>query len=90
MKTPTTQLQQVLSHLIKEGSVSIKQFFYLPAFRTRVSDLNIKHGLILDSSEREKGKNIHGNTYSFPIHKLPTDQKKRAIELYKELTCSIK
>ena len=86
MTKPTTQMQEVLFELIKEGKCSIKQFFYMCGFRTRISELNLKYGLILDSSERSAGKNINGNSFSFPIHKLPKDQKKRAIELYKKLT----
>ena len=86
MKKPTTHIQEVLYELITEGQCSIKQFFYMCGFRTRISELNLKHGLILDSSERMKELSCHGNMYSFPIHKLPKDQRKRAIELYNELT----
>ena len=86
MNKPKTQLQEVLFELINEGKCSIRQFFFMCGFRTRISELNLKHGLSLDSSEREKEINTHGNTYSYPIHKLPKSQRKSAIEIYKQLT----
>lgn len=69
-KQPKTSEQEVLLTLILQGQVSIFDFPYLSGFRTRVSQLQNKHGLSLDRT-LEKSCNKFGNTYNYAIHKLP-------------------
>ena len=40
MNTPQTTEQEILLHLIENGSVSIFDFPYLSGFRTRISNVN--------------------------------------------------
>jgi hypothetical protein len=88
MKKPKTQKQEILYDLINEGSCSIEKFFYMCGFRTRISELKLKHGLNLDSSIKAIGKSKHGNVYTFHIHKLLEKDKAKAIEIYNELARS--
>ena len=83
LKPPKTSTQEVLYTLIKKGYVSIFEFPYLSGFRTRVSDLNLKHNLNLERITSVRN-NKFGNSYTYAIHKVRDKQK--AIELYKELT----
>ena len=85
MKKPKTQKQEILYDLINEGSCSIEKFFYMCGFRTRISELKLKHGLNLDSSTKANGKSKHGNVYTFHIHKLLEKDKAKAIEIYNQL-----
>lgn len=79
-----TSGQEVLLTLILQGHVSIFDFPYLSGFRTRVSQLQTVHGLSLDRV-MDKRCNKFGNTYSYAIHKLPEEQKEKAILLYNKL-----
>ena len=81
---PKTSEQEVLLTLILQGHVSIFDFPYLSGFRTRVSQLQTVHGLSLDRV-MDKRCNKFGNTYSYAIHKLPKEQKEKAIKLYYKL-----
>ena len=85
MKKPKTQKQEILHDLINEGSCSIEKFFYMCGFRTRISELKLKHGLTIDSSIKANGKSKHGNVYTFHIHKLLEKDKEKAIEIYNQL-----
>jgi len=81
---PKTSEQEVLLTLILQGYVSIFDFPYLSGFRTRVSQLQTVHGLSLDRV-MDKRCNKFGNTYSYAIHKLPEEQKEKAVLLYNKL-----
>jgi len=86
---PTTSQEEVLLTLILQGHVSIFDFPYLSGFRTRVSNLVVIYGLklnrVLDSRF-----NKYGNTYQYAIHKLPTEEKEKAILLYQKLNKNYK
>lgn len=86
---PTTSAEEVLLTLILQGYVSIFDFPYLSGFRTRVSNLCLIHGLklnrVLDSRT-----NKFGNSYQYAIHKLPAEEKEKAILLYQKLNKNYK
>jgi len=81
---PKTSEQEVLLTLITQGHVSIFDFSYLSGFRTRVSQLQTVHGLLLDRV-MDSRCNKFGNTYSYAIHRLPESEKEKAIVLYNKL-----
>lgn len=81
---PTTSTEEVLLTLITQGHVSIFDYPYLSGFRTRVSNLCLVHGLKLDRV-LDKRTNKFGNVYSYAIHKLPKEEKEKAINLYKKI-----
>ena len=83
LANPKTNTQEILLTLIDKGKVSIFDFSYLSSFRTRVSEINRKHGLELQSVYKTN-KNKFGNSYSYVEHIL-TDREK-AIEIYKKLS----
>lgn len=83
-KYPRTSEQEVLLTLITQGHVSIFDFSYLSGFRTRVSQLQTVHGLFLERI-LDKRTNKFGNTYSYAIHRLPSSEKEKAINLYNKL-----
>lgn len=81
---PNTSTQEVLLHLILFGTASIIDFSTLSGFRTRISNIILKHGLFL---EREWifAFNKFGNQIKYAKHSLPDNQKEKAIEIYKKL-----
>lgn len=81
---PKTSEQEVLLTLILQGHVSIFDFNYLSGYRTRVSQLQLVHGLNLTRVTATRC-NKFGNTYVYAIHKLPESEKQKAIELYNKL-----
>ena len=81
MKTPQTTEQEILLHLIENGSVSIFDFPYLSGFRARISSLKAKFVPI--ESSKLTSINKYGRTYSFAMHRLIDKQK--AIDLYEKL-----
>jgi len=81
---PTTSEQEVLLNLILQGHSSIFDFPYLSGYRTRISELQTKKGLFLERT-LAKRFNKFGNVYTYAIHKLPSYQKDKAIELYNSL-----
>ena len=83
MNLPTTNIQEVLYTLIKQGHVSIFDFPYLSGFRTRVSELRLEHNLEIESISLNRC-NKFGNHYSYKLHRLK--DREQAIELYKKLT----
>ena len=86
---PTTSQEEVLLTLILQGRVSIFDFPWLSGFRTRVSNLQLVHGLKLERVLDSRA-NKFGNVYSYAIHKLPTEEKENAIALYKKLNKNYK
>lgn len=81
---PTNNIQEILLHLIVEKNVSIFDFSYLSSFRTRVSDIQIKHGIFLERVFQTK-YNKFGNAYSYAVHTLPDSQLEKAKSLYFQL-----
>ncbi len=84
-KHPKTNQQEILLTLITNGKVSLFDFPYLVSFRTRVSDLQLKHGIFLERV-RENKTNKFGNVYSYVIYGLPESSYEKAVELYHELS----
>lgn len=83
MNLPTTNTQEILYTLINQGHVSIFDFPYLSGFRTRVSELRLKHGLDIDPVNVTRC-NKFGNAYTYKLHKLK--DKEQAINLYNQLS----
>lgn len=78
---PGSNRQEVLYTLIKNGKVSIQDFPKLSGFRTRVSELRLDFGLILEPISA-KGKNKFGRTITFIEHHLLEDHIEDAIAIY--------
>lgn len=81
-KPPKTSKSEILLHLILFGSVSIKNFSTLSGFRTRISDLILDHGLILER-EWVHAFNKFGNRIKYANHIMPESQRNKAVEIYK-------
>jgi len=81
---PKSNIQEVLLTLILQGSVSIFDFPTLSGFRTRVSNLGKKYNLKLET-QMIKRNNKFGNPYRYALHKLPADEKEKAIEIYNKM-----
>lgn len=81
---PTTNIEEVLLTLITKGNVSIFDFSTLSGFRSRVSNLVCKYGLKLETQMIERN-NKFGNRYKYGLHRLPEEEKEKAIALYKKL-----
>jgi hypothetical protein len=81
---PKTNLQEVLLTLILQGNVTLFNFPVMAGFRTRVSDLVLKHGLNLKTTKAQRC-NKFGNSYTYHIHKLPAIEKDKAIEIYNKM-----
>ena len=83
MKNPKTNTQEVLNTLITQGHVSILDYPYLSGFRTRVSELQLKHGVGI-RTEKNTAKNKFGNVFVYHKHYL-TDLE-NAKKIYNEMT----
>lgn len=88
LQLPKTNIQEVLYTLIAQGYVSIFDFPYMSGFRTRVSNLNLQYGLKINRVTDTRN-NKFGNSYTYAIHKLPKEEKEKAIELYKKISKDI-
>ena len=84
MKPPKTSKAEVLYTLINSGSVSIMTFPYLSSFRTRLSDLRLKHGLVIKRTFKTK-LNKFKNPYTYTVHRLEKSQIEKAIKIYNEI-----
>jgi len=84
---PKSSEQEVLLTLILQGHVSLFDYPYLSGFRTRVSQLQLVHGLSLERKVDSRC-NKYGNPFSYAIHFLPESEKDKAIELYERLNGS--
>jgi len=82
---PKTNEQEVLLTLILQGHTSFFDFNWMQGYRTRVSQLQSKHGLVLDRVTDTRC-NKYGNSYVYAIHRLPLSEKEKAVELYNKLT----
>ena len=81
---PKTNLQEVLITLILKGNVTLFDPSYMAGFRTRVSNLVLDYGLNLETTKAQRC-NKFGNSYTYHIHKLPADQKDKAISIYNKM-----
>ena len=81
---PKTNLQEVLLTLILKGNVSLFAFPVMAGFRTRVSNLVLDYGLHLETTKAQRC-NKFGNSYTYHIHKLPENQKEKAIAIYNKM-----
>lgn len=84
MKPPKTSIAEILYTLINSGAVSIIIFPYLSSFRSRLSDLRLKHGLTIKRVQKTK-LNKFKNSYTYVVHKLDKSEKEKAIKVYNEL-----
>lgn len=84
LKPPKTAIQEVLFEMITNGNVSIVSFWWLPGFRTRISDLKLKYNLPFDNIEK-KGKNKFGREYKYQVHVLRNENIDLAKDIYKEI-----
>lgn len=82
---PRTNEQEVLLTLILQGHASLFDFPYLAGFRTRISELQSRHGLVLDRVTDTRC-NKFGNPFTYAIHRLSSSEKDKAVELYNKLT----
>lgn len=81
LSSPKTNKAEILYTLIKNGSVSIKDFPYLSGFRTRISELaNDDDIQMLHISST--GINKFGNSYTYKEHLLPAELRDSAIKKY--------
>ena len=84
LKKPTSHITEVLYTLIKDGKASIKEFYWMSGFRTRISDLKLKYGIDLNVSIVESSSK-YGNKSSYSLHSLPGESKEKAIKIYNKL-----
>lgn len=84
LSNPVNTTAEVLSELIKKGSVSIIEFSWMEGFRTRVSELCLKHSIPL-SKTNETGTNKHGNTFHYKRHSLPVTELELAVSVYEKI-----
>ena len=83
-KLPKTNIQEVLLTLITQGYTSFFDFKYMQGYRTRVSDLVLQYHLRLETT-MSTSINKFGNRYIYAIHRLPENEKEKAIELYNKM-----
>lgn len=82
LSKPKTDLTDVLHHLITQGETSIEQFYWMSGFRTRISDIRLKLGLILVSNVK-KSVNRNNRKMWYNVHTLK--DKKKAIKIYNQI-----
>lgn len=87
IKLPKTDLQTVLYLLLTDGYVSCISAPYMHGYRTRISELKIKHEIKLES-ESTNSINRFGNRFDYHIHKIHPDFKQKALNLYVKLTAN--
>lgn len=85
LEKPKTHLTEVLYHLIKHKKVSVESFDWMSGYRTRVSELELQYGLILNE-EYKKFISKYGNKSCITIHVLPDSLYEKAVSIYKNLT----
>ena len=85
LKSPLTQLQEVLYELLKNDSITVRQMIFdtgILNIKARIHDLRLKYNLEIET-EMVKHKNKYGRKCVFGQWKL-TD-KKTALTTYKKL-----
>lgn len=69
LPAPKTTMQEVLLTLINKGEVSIMDYPYLSGFRTRISELTNRYGVVLET-QMLKGRNKYDRRFKYALHKL--------------------
>ena len=85
LRKPNSHISEVLYHLITKGEASIKEFYWMSGFRTRISDLKLDYGLNLSKKSAESTSK-HGNKSKYFVHVLDETESKKAISIYNEFT----
>lgn len=78
---PVNCKSDVLFTLLVNGSASIIEHPKLSGFRTRISELSLKHGVII-SSINEKGVNKFGSSITYKRHFLAPEHIEEAKTIY--------
>ena len=74
---------EILNTAIANGEVSIKDFYWLSGFRTRISELNNDYGLFSKRIATEK--NRFNRLFNYTVHVLiDKDMAKAALQQEKE------
>lgn len=84
LSRPKTNKAEILFTLLEKGCVSINDFYYLPGFRTRISEL-VRIDEIPLKHESKIGKNKFGNTYVYQEHILPDIFREHAVNMYETI-----
>jgi hypothetical protein len=74
---------EILNTAIANGEVSIKDFYWLSGFRTRISELNRDYGLF--NKRIAIDKNRYNRPFNYTVHVLTDkDMAKAALQQEKE------
>lgn len=84
LQPPESNIQEVLYKMIHAGHVSIKDFPHLSGFRTRISEISLKHEIIIYSKE-ETDTNKFGRKFRYVVHYLPNSEYEKAVLVYKKM-----
>lgn len=83
LSDPRTTLAEVLHGLITRSEISERDF-NLNGFRTRISDLRLKHKIPVRFAEKKR-KNRHGHTSIHRVHYLWRLSVPRAMRIYEQI-----
>ncbi len=78
---PKSVIQEVLLHMIKNSTTSIKSFPTLSGFRTRISELKRFYGVEFDT-QMLTGVNKYGKEFKYACHRIPAEYLQKAIDVY--------
>lgn len=81
---PLNTTCEVLHELLTKRQISMLDFHWMPGYRTRISDLQLKHNLPLIRDLKE-GVNKFKNNYHYAVYRLNPFHKRSALKLYKKL-----
>lgn len=84
LSQPKNTTADVLYSLIRNKKVSLQDFPRLAGFRTRLSNIKVKHQLPLIFITKE-GINKFGNKMVFREHILEENQVEKAISIYNQI-----
>lgn len=73
----------ILNAALDKGSVSIEEFFWMPSFRTRISELNRDYMGIFEKKQKTK-TNKYGRKYTYTVHIVKEDVARNAIKDIKD------
>lgn len=81
---PKSDNAEVLLHLIKKGSVSAKDFWWLSGYRSRISNLLLRHNVPI-RKESKTGTNKRGNQFQYIVCHLDAHHKETALAIYHKI-----
>lgn len=84
LQPPKSSTQEVLYHMIMNGSSSIISFRWLSGYRTRISNLRLIYELPI-TDKPEFGINKHGRKYRYVIHILENEHVELAKNIYRKM-----